>query len=230
MGLSSQLSRDEILDQIILADQILQQKNQSARNIVFMGMGEPFHNENALTESISILTNPKCFDLPPRNILISTVGIPEAMLRFTRAHPRAGLALSLHSTNQSVRESIIPLAAYHPVEILQETIRNIINSGARPPMIEWLMLRDINDSPADAHSLARFLNNTNCHINLIPYNHIPDAPHLVASPPHIINQFADQLRAENLTVTIRRSLGSDITAACGQLAQGKTTLLTTQIP
>jgi len=218
MKLRGQLTRDEILDQIIRANQFLRKENRQVRNVVFMGMGEPFHNETAVFNAIELLTSPKCFDLPQRNILISTVGIPDAMIRFTQSYPRAGLALSLHSVDQKTRESIIPIAAKHPLNDLQKAIHQITEISSRPPMIEWLMLRNINDSPTNARNLSQYLKDTNAHINLIPYNTIADAPHLAASNPQTITRFAEELRHAGYTVTTRRSLGSDITAACGQLA------------
>jgi len=219
MGVAHSLSAGEILDQLVQAGELLHAEGRRVRNIVFMAMGEPFHNEKALYAAIDALLGPKQFHHPPRYLLVSTVGIPDAMIRFARRFPNANLALSLHSSEQQVREQIIPLAARHDVTALRDSIQSVNRIQKRPVMIEYLMLRDFNDSPAAADHLIAYLRDLDVHVNLIPYNPIADAPGLLGTDKAGRERFARHLKRAGLTTTIRYSLGSDIAAACGQLVR-----------
>lgn len=224
MGLLANLTRDEILDQVIRTNSFLMGdagERRRIRNVVFMGMGEPFHNTEAVCEAVEVLVSPKCFDLASSRVLVSTVGITNGMLRFANRFPEAGLAVSLHSTNQSVREGLIPIARKYPVGALRECIAEVERVMARPPMIEWLMLRGVNDSEDDADELIAYVRGSKAHINLIPYNAIDGEDEFVASEGKVIGRFAERVRGAGFTVTIRRSLGADIAGACGQLVQKK---------
>ena len=110
MGLAIDLTAAEILDQVIRANRILRPEKRFVRNVVFMGMGEPLHNEDAVCQAVEVLQSSRCFGLSPRHILVSTVGIPEAMVRCAHRLPRVRMALSLHSARQDQREKLIPLA------------------------------------------------------------------------------------------------------------------------
>ncbi|MEZ6124689.1 MAG: 23S rRNA (adenine(2503)-C(2))-methyltransferase RlmN [Planctomycetaceae bacterium] len=219
MGIAQNLSAAEILDQVLQAGQLLTHEQRRLQNIVFMGMGEPFHNETQLYAALEILTAPDQFDRTPGSILISTVGIPDAMLRCAEQFPRINLALSLHSARQDIRESMIPLAKKYPLAELKETLQQINRHQEREVMLEYLMLAGRNDSPGDADALIEWAAGLQVHLNLIPFNAIDDAPHLTATPPDKISEFANRLKAAGLKTTIRYSLGSDIAAACGQLVR-----------
>jgi 23S rRNA (adenine2503-C2)-methyltransferase len=194
-------------------------EGRSVRNIVFMGMGEPFHNEEAVYEAVSALLVPELFHHAPGRVLISTVGIPDAMVRCARRFPEVNLALSLHSVRQDVREQIIPLAAKYSLDELRAAVVKVNQIQDNTVMIEYLMLEGINDSPDDAGELAAWLNGLDVHVNLIPYNSIESAPHLRTTQRPQRDAFAEVLRAAGFTTTIRYSLGADIAAACGQLVQ-----------
>lgn len=219
MGIAQNLTPAEILDQVVQTGQILATEGRRLHNIVFMGMGEPFHNENNLFETLDALTSPKMFNRSPSSILVSTVGVPESMLRCAERFPKVNLALSLHSVNPDVRRELIPLTKKHPLDELQQTIRELNRLQNIPVMIEYLMLAGKNDSPDDASQLTDWLHGLNVHVNLIPYNEIEDAPHLTGTEDSKIRAFATQLKAANLTTTVRYSLGNDIAAACGQLVR-----------
>jgi 23S rRNA (adenine2503-C2)-methyltransferase len=182
-----------------------------------MGMGEPLHNEANVTEAIRLLTAADHFARSPSTVLVSTVGVPAAMLRLAKTFPRLNLALSLHSADQATRQQIIPLGKKASLTQLHETIQEIQTIQDREFMIEYLMLRDVNDSAADAARLIEWIAELRVHVNLIPYNSIEASPHLEASPRSTIESFADALKASGLKTTIRYSLGNDIEAACGQL-------------
>src|SRR5262245_50700194 len=122
MGIAKSLTTAEILDQVVLAGDRMQAEGRSVRNIVFMRMGEPFHNEAAVYETITALLSPEIFHPPPGRILISTVGIPDAMVRCARRFPEVNLALSLHSVRPDVRERLIPLATKYSLADLRSAV------------------------------------------------------------------------------------------------------------
>ena len=219
MGIAQNLTAAQILDQVVQAGQLLTAEQRQLNNIVFMGMGEPFHNEQNLFEAIECLTDTRQFARSPGSLLISTVGIPEAMIRCVQRFPGVNLALSLHTVDQDVRRSIIPMAGKHQLPELKRAITEINQLQKRPLMLEYLMLADINDAPDQARALATWVQDLNVHINLIPFNPIADAPHLQGSSPEVIRQFSDVLKHAGLKVTTRYSLGNDISAACGQLVR-----------
>jgi 23S rRNA (adenine2503-C2)-methyltransferase len=161
------------------------------------------------------------FHHTPGRILISTVGIPDAMVRCARRFPEVNLALSLHSVRQEVRERLIPLAARYSLDELRSAVAKVNAIQRTTLMIEYLMLASVNDSIADARELAAWLGGLNVHVNLIPYNPIDAAPELRSTERPERDLFAEILRGEGFVTTIRYSLGADIAAACGQLVQGE---------
>jgi 23S rRNA (adenine2503-C2)-methyltransferase len=221
MGIAKSLSAAEILDQVVLAGERMRTEERSVRNIVFMGMGEPFHNEEAVYEAVTALLSPEMFHHPASRILISTVGIPDAMVRCARRFPEVNLALSLHSVRPGVREKLIPLAAKYSLDDLRSAIGKINQIQNNTVMIEYLMLAGVNDSADDARELAAWLRDLNVHVNLIPYNPIETAPELRTTERPERDAFAAILRDAGFVTTIRYSLGADIAAACGQLVQGE---------
>jgi 23S rRNA (adenine2503-C2)-methyltransferase len=219
MGSVRDLSAPEILDQVVQANLLLASEGRSVRNIVFMGMGEPFHNEVAVHESVRALIDPRLFAHSPGRILVSTVGIPEAMLRFARDFPRVHLALSLHSAIDDVRRRIVPLARRHGVAELFDAVRDVSLIQGQTVMLEYLLLDGINDRDEDLEALATQAADLDVHVNLIPYNPIEDAAPLSATPAERIARFSAALKSRGFRVTTRYSLGGDIRAACGQLVR-----------
>lgn len=230
MGMARDLSGDEIVDQVLQAGQLLAGEGRRLRNIVFMGMGEPFHNEENLFVALKLLTAADFFNHSPGKILVSTVGVPDGMLRCAARFPGVNLALSLHSVRQDTRRSLIPLASKHPLDELRRTIIEVNNlqAEATTVMIEYLMLAGVNDSPDDAEDLLKWLDGLNVHVNLIPYNPIDDAPHLRGSDRSTRQAFAQQLKRAGRKTTVRHSLGNDIAAACGQLVRGENRIIARQ--
>lgn len=225
MGIAQNLSAAEMLDQFVQAKQLLAPEGRSVRNLVFMGMGEPFHNEANLHAALAALAAPELFHHPPGRVLASTVGLPEAMIRCARRFPGVNLALSLHAVRQETREQIIPLAKKHPLVDLRRAIREVnrIQAAARPRgpsvMLEYLMLAGVNDSLDEARELVQWCEGLAVHVNLIPFNPIDEAPHLQSTPQSQRDAFAGVLKRAGLPTTIRYSLGVDVAAACGQLVQ-----------
>jgi 23S rRNA (adenine2503-C2)-methyltransferase len=221
MGMARNLSPAEILDQLVQARQIAAAEGRTIRNLVFMGMGELFHNEENLYAVLAALTAPELFHHPASRILVSTVGIPDAMTRAARRFPAIHFALSLHSARQDVRERLIPLAARYDLAMLRRSVvdLNRIQPANTDVMIEYLMLAGVNDSAPDADALVEWLTGLRVHVNLIPYNPIDDAPHLVGSSRKAREAFGALLKSAGIKTTIRYSLGADIAAACGQLVR-----------
>jgi 23S rRNA (adenine2503-C2)-methyltransferase len=217
MGAVINLTRDEILDQVIQANRLLHAEGRSLRNVVFMGMGEPFHNETEVYQAVDVLLSPRCFNLSASHVLISTVGIPDALVRCAKRFPRLALALSLHSARQEQRERLIPLARRYPLDILRLAVAEVTALQRLPLMVEYLLLDGFNDTDLDLEALTAYLRGLPVHINLIPYNSIDAAPGLCGTNPARRRAFAEALSAAGFVVTIRYSLGADVAAACGQL-------------
>lgn len=219
MGIAQNLEPAEILDQVLQAGQRLAAEGRRLDNVVFMGMGEPFHNEANLHAVLETLTSPQMFDRSPKSLLVSTVGVTGAMERCAERFPQVNLALSLHSAVQEKRETLIPLAKKFSLAELRETVLRINGVQKQAVMIEYLMLQGVNDASDDARALLEWVRDLRVHINLIPYNPIDDAPSLAATQPSAIAAFAALLKEAGLKTTVRYSLGNDIAAACGQLVR-----------
>jgi len=215
MGFVRNLTSDEMLDQVLLAKRILREEGRQLRNVVVMGMGEPLHNEKNLFQCLETLRDPRFFNLSENHLMVSTVGVPDAMVRFAEHFPGIQLALSLHSARQEVREQLMPIARVQTLEKLKAIFQRFGKTSGF--MIEYLMLKGINDGPEDLAALIDFLKGTDAHINLIQFNAHPGAKY----QPVTIEErkaFGDELKAAGFKVTLRYSLGDDIAAACGQLA------------
>ncbi len=221
MGIARNLTAAEILDQVVLAGERIAREGGRIRNIVFMGMGEPLHNEPVVYAAVGCLLAPELFHHSPGRILISTVGIPDAMIRCGRRFPGVRLALSLHSVRPEVRERLIPLASRYSLDGLRAAVTRVNEIQQNTLMIEYLMLAGVNDASSDAHELAAWLRGLDVHVNLIPYNRISSAPELVTTERPGRDAFAAILREAGFVTTIRYSLGADIAAACGQLVKAE---------
>jgi 23S rRNA (adenine2503-C2)-methyltransferase len=221
MGIARNLSAAEILDQVLQAGQLLAGEQRKIRNIVFMGMGEPFHNEDQLYSAMDGLLAADLFHHAPNRILVSTVGIPEAMLRCARRFPTVNLALSLHSVDPEVRESLIPLARKYSLDALRSTVQELNRIQKGPVMIEYLMIAGVNDSSQAALALRDWLSGLRVHVNLIPFNAVDEAPQWRPT---------DRAGREAFGRVVRYSLGSDIAAACGQLVRRENRKLAATVP
>lgn len=217
MGVARSLTTHEILDQVVQSGRILTAEGRALRNVVFMGMGEPLHNEKSVSEAIARLTARDYFDLPASRILVSSVGVPDGMLRLAERFPRVHQALSLHSVDADVRQQLIPLARHTTLDELRDTVSRLNELQSCPVMLEYLLLGDMNDSPSDAVVLAKWARDLRVHINLIPFNDVDAAAAL--RPSSRQHEFSGILKSEGFKVTTRNSLGRDIAAACGQLVQ-----------
>ncbi len=220
MGFTRNLTTAEIIDQVCRMRELLPE-GQSITNVVFMGMGEPLLNLPAVVEAVKILLHPKAFALAPRRVTVSTAGLVPKIPELLEQVP-VNLAVSLHATTDAVRDVLVPLNRRFPIRVLMETLRGLESiTRRRPVFFEYTLLEGVNDSPEDARRLATLLKPLPAKINVIPMNSHTDSPH---RPPaaDVIDRFMAELALQRMTVTLRRSRGEDIDAACGQLAARET--------
>lgn len=219
MGFRRNLTTSEITDQIFLLEKEAQKRHwRGLTNIVFMGMGEPLLNLDNVLESIGTLTEKDYqFSISEKKITISTVGLPMEMDRIARSGLKTKLAISLHSADQLIRERMMPIATEITLDKLAKAINSYNTITSQPVTLVYMLLEGINDSPEDARKLVRFAKRVLCKINLIDYNSIVT---LKFKPgcSSTKTMFIQQLLDAGLLVTVRKSQGAAINAACGQLA------------
>lgn len=221
MGVAKNLTAGQIAAQVVAANGILRGSGKSVRNIVFMGMGEPMHNADAVRQALAMLTDSAAFHHPPSRILVSTVGVCEPWIETATLFPSVNYALSLHSAIERTRRALIPLAGKHSLPELRLATQRIndLQPLNKTVMVEYLMIERVTDSDDELAALLGWLDGLRVHLNLIPYNPIADAPDLRRSPREVIERFGERLRRAGYATTIRYSLGQDIEAACGQLVR-----------
>jgi 23S rRNA (adenine2503-C2)-methyltransferase len=216
LGFTRNLRTCEIVDQVCRMRELLGD-GRSITNVVFMGMGEPLLNLPALLEAIRILLHPKAFAMAPRRVTVSTVGVVPRISRLLEAAP-INLAVSLHATRDAVRDALVPLNRRYPLADLLGALRREPRiTRQRPVFFEYTLIEGVNDGLDDARRLAPLLRGIPSKLNLIPMNPHPDSPWRPPSEA-VIDAFLREVAASGLRVTLRRSRGPDIQAACGQLA------------
>ncbi len=218
MGLTRNLTTGELLDQVVLARRLLAEEGRQLRNVVIMGMGEPFHNEQAVCGALEVLRDVRCFCFSERHLLVSTAGVPAAMVRFVERFPDIRLALSLHAARPEVRTRLMPIGGAQALDKLRAVLPALAQHGNF--MVEYLLLQGVNDGPDDLAALIEYLRGQPVHLNLIQFNPFPNSPFRPVTS-EAREAFAHALRRAGFKVTLRRSLGADIAAACGQLAGTK---------
>ena len=220
MGFTRNLTPGEIVEQVLYFARILRKRDQSVSNIVYMGMGEPFHNYDAVMKSFRILNHPDGFNLGARRFTISTVGIIPGIKKFSRDNTQINLAISLHTTDETRRSSIMPVNNKYPIKDLIEACRQYFDSTGRRVTFEWALIDGVNDSIQEANSLADLLEGLICHVNVIPLN--PTKGYSgKRSSMNSISSFQSELKQRGVPCTIRIRRGIDIQAGCGQLANNK---------
>ena len=210
-GFQGNLTTGEIINQVQSLPEF-----EKLTNIVYMGMGEPMDNVEAVLNSIEIMTSPWGYDWSPKRITVSTIGIIPAMNTFLE-RSQAHLAVSLHSPFDDERREIMPIQNVYPITQVISEIRRWQLGRQRRVSFEYIMFKGVNDTPRHANELVRLLHGIKCRVNLIRFHAIPDTP-LEGTSPESIVTFQNHLKAKGLTVTIRASRGEDIFAACGLLS------------
>lgn len=221
MGLKRDLSAEEIADQILFWRRYLKEHKlpQRLSNVVYMGMGEPFHNTAAVFKSIRWLTDPALYGFGQRHIAVSTAGVAPGIEAFGHEFRQASLALSLHAADDALREKLVPLNKAYPLARLRESLLRYFESSKQKVFIEYILLQGENDRPEHAERLAAYLRSIGrpelLHVNLIVFN-----PTATAHSPALkdaARAFKDILEKRGVHATIRKNLGRDIEGACGQL-------------
>jgi 23S rRNA (adenine2503-C2)-methyltransferase len=217
MGFQRNLETAEIIGQVLYVMTELKSGSSGIiNNIVFMGMGEPLDNTENCIKAISIMQAEKGLNFSDRKITVSTCGITPEIIKFAKTS-NVNLALSLHSADEKVRTGLMPITRKYPLKDLLGCCRKISSEKESPILIEYILFRDINDSEKSAYQLAEVLRGINCKINLLTYNENPELE-FRQSPEATALKFKDILHNAGYRVMMRRSRGSDISAACGQLA------------
>jgi len=224
-GFTRHLTVGEIVEQVAVAAREARSQDRRLGNVVFMGMGEPLANETAVWESVVRLHDD--LGLSARKITISTVGLVPGIRKLTERPLPVNLAVSLHAANDRLRDELVPINKRYPIDDLMTACADYLAVKGRRLSFEWAMIDSVNDRRSDATELARLCRRFHlpAHVNLIPLNPTPGYP-TVGSPLKRVHEFRDSLEALGVNATVRRNRGTDIDAACGQLAAGQPVTIT----
>jgi 23S rRNA (adenine2503-C2)-methyltransferase len=215
MGLARHLTAGEIVGQV----RVLARETHlagSAFNIVLMGLGEPLHNYDATMKALRILTDKEGLAIPPRRITLSTVGVLPGLKRLAREDIMPNLAISLHATTDEQRDVLAPINRKYRLQELMDACRDFPLRRRSRITFEYVLLDRVNDTPEDARRLVRLLEGIQAKVNLLPLNEAEGIPYKRPSDERV-NAFAKILADHGVTVSVRKSRGRDIRAACGQL-------------
>ena len=207
------LETAEIVMQLLTVEKVTGIK---ITHIVIMGIGEPFDNYDNVTRFMKIVNYPLGLEIGARHITVSTSGLIPKIREFADFDLQVNLAISLHAPNNDIRNNIMAVNKSYPIEDLIDAIKYYIDKTNRRVTIEYILLKDINDSRANANELADLLHRLNVYVNLIPYNEVIEKPYK-RSTKESMQAFFDQLKKRRINVQLRREQGGDIDAACGQL-------------
>jgi 23S rRNA (adenine2503-C2)-methyltransferase len=219
-GFGRHLTVGEIVEQVAMAAREARTMHRRLGNVVFMGMGEPLANEATVWESVERLHGD--LGLSARKLTISTVGLVPGIRRLTERPLPVNLAVSLHAANDRLRDELVPINKRYPIDDLMSACADYLAVKGRRLSFEWAMIDGVNDSTSDANELATLCRRFHlpAHVNLIPLNPTPGYP-TVGSPIKRVHDFRDTLERLGVNATVRRNRGTDIEAACGQLAAGQ---------
>lgn len=215
-GFGRSLTSGEMLGQITVISDIAGERIHS---VVVMGIGEPFDNYDNLLQFLYAANDPNGLNLGARHITVSTCGLVPQMIEFTSINLQVNLSVSLHASRDSLRSSIMPIASRYDLNTLLNASRQYVSQTGRRITFEYSLFRGINDSVDDAKELVRLLRGIHCHVNLIAANEF-EGSRYKRSTTETVRAFQQTLEQLGMTVTLRREMGTDIMAACGQLRRG----------
>ena len=213
INFSRNLTSGEIVEQLLA---VQRDENIKINNVVFMGIGEPLDNYENVINAIEIINNQKGINIGARHISISTSGLIPKIYELADSNLQCTLSISLHATNNNKRNSMMPINTKYPIEDLIKACKYYIKKTNRRISFEYALAKENNDNLEDAKELVKLLKGMLCHVNLIPINKIENGIYSKSTNENIM-KFRDYLNEKGITATIRRELGSDIDAACGQL-------------
>ncbi len=217
MGLLANLTTREIVDQVLYFARQVAEDGQKITNIVYMGMGEPMLNLEAVEGSYDVFTGKELMGMSKRRLTVSTVGYPEQLKKFIDDGYRPQIALSLHAPNQQIREQIMAVAKVFKLDQVMEAIDYYVDKTNKLVTYEYILIDGVNDQEEHARELGRLLKDRLAHVNLIPYNPIPHTKYKRPSQQKVV-QFSKILEQAGVSNTIRVTMGDEIKAACGQLS------------
>ncbi|MBS2033742.1 23S rRNA (adenine(2503)-C(2))-methyltransferase RlmN [bacterium] len=215
-GLHRNLATWEIVDQVLQIQRAVEPLGQRVANVVYMGIGEPFHNYEAVLRSTRIINCGEGLGIGMRHLTISTSGLVPQIRQLAAEKLPIRLAISLHATNNGLRDQIMPVNRKWPIEELLQACREYQEASGRRITFEYVLLEGVNDSLAEAEALGRMLRGLHVLVNLIPWNPVDGAPY-ERSRPGRIRAFQEKVEAQGPKCTVRQEKGADIDAACGQL-------------
>ncbi len=215
-GWTRDLSAGEMVEQVLYYARRLKDSGQALTNVVYMGMGEPLVNYDAVRASIAMLNDPQGLNLGARRFTISTAGVVPGIERLSQEGLPIGLAVSLHAATDELRTRLVPLNRRYPLARLIPACRAYAGRTHRRVTFEYALIDGVNDAPVQADALAGLLRGLLCHVNLIPVNPVPELPYR-PSPRERVLAFERRLKERGINATLRVSRGADIQAGCGQL-------------
>lgn len=215
-GLMRNLTRGEIVEQVVHCQRLLDESGERVSSVVLMGSGEPLDNYEAAVSSIDILTHPDGLQIGQRHITLSTVGLVPGIYRLAKEKRGITLAVSLHAADDRIRSRLMPVNQAYDIASLLEACHYYYNQTGRRITFEYALIKDQNDHLEDARKLAGRLSGFPCHVNVIPVNYVPERG-LHRTDSSQIQNFVSELQRLGINATIRREMGGDISAACGQL-------------
>jgi 23S rRNA (adenine2503-C2)-methyltransferase len=211
-GLTRDLTTGEIVEQLVRVQQAA--RPQRVRNVVFMGMGEPLANYEAVVKAVRLLNSREGLGIGARHIAISTCGLPDQIRRLADEGLQVALAVSLHGATNEVRDQVVPLNRQHPLPRVMAATRLFFERTGRKVALQYVVIAGLNDTPEQALALARLTRGLPSMVNVIPRNPTDERGSVEAGPAY---RFAALLRRHGIETAVRRSRGSEVLGACGQL-------------
>ncbi|HCN60592.1 MULTISPECIES: 23S rRNA (adenine(2503)-C(2))-methyltransferase RlmN [Mammaliicoccus] len=215
-GLKRNLEAGEIVAQVLTVQKALDESDERVSQVVIMGIGEPFENYDEMMGFLKIINHDKGLNIGARHITVSTSGIIPKIYDFADESLQINFAVSLHAADNETRSRLMPINRAYDLDKLMEAIEYYVSKTNRRITFEYGLFGGVNDQVHHAKALAKLIKNLNCHVNLIPVNHVPERDYVKTSKEDIF-KFEKELKRNGINATIRRNQGADIDAACGQL-------------
>ena len=215
-GCVRNLTRAEILGEVIAAQRLLEEKKERVHNIVLMGSGEPFDNYDEVVAFLRLVSAEKGLGIGMRHISLSTCGLVPAIRKFAEEQLTVTLSLSLHAPNDAIRKTLMPIANRYTIQETIDACKYYLEKTGRRIVFEYALIDGVNCETSHAAALAALLRNMQCHVNVIPLNSVPER-NLKGVKEYQVLAFLDALKKHHISATRRREMGDDIEGACGQL-------------
>lgn len=215
-GLKRNLEAGEIVSQVLTVQKALDETDERVSQVVIMGIGEPFENYDEMMGFLKIINHDKGLNIGARHITVSTSGIIPKIYDFPNESLQINFALSLHAADNETRSRLMPINRAYDLDKLMEAIEYYVEKTNRRITFEYGLFGGVNDQVHHARQLAEMIKHLNCHVNLIPVNHVPERDYVKTTKEDIF-KFENELKRRGINATIRRNQGADIDAACGQL-------------